>query len=186
MQITAGHLRGRKVPVPHVHGLRPTPAKVRQALFNILGDIEDWHVLDLFSGSGIMSLEAMSRHAESAMSIETNHHAIHHMGMLKQLFDLQGWRICAGTLPHALISCRDTSYDLVFADPPYNKGIAVCIPAWLDQQHIQCHHLVIEESSHAQLHWPDNWLVEQTRRYGDSSLYFLSRIREPNLLTEAQ
>ncbi len=70
MRITAGAMRGRVITVPNVPGLRPTPSKVRQALFNILGSVDGFRILDLFAGSGIMALEALSRGAASATSIE--------------------------------------------------------------------------------------------------------------------
>jgi len=76
MRITAGAMRGHVISVPNVPGLRPTPSKVRQALFNILGPVDGFRILDLFAGSGIMALEALSRGAASATSIEQDRRAV--------------------------------------------------------------------------------------------------------------
>lgn len=175
MRITAGTMRGRIVPVSSIDGLRPTPSKVRQALFNILGNIENWQVADLFSGSGIMAMEALSRGAQSAVSIEKHATLARDLKRLRQQFDLNQWEIISGQLPQTLASLQQRSFDLVFADPPYQQGFASLIPAWLDQQQIDCHQLVIEESSRIEPQWPEGWTHNQSRRYGDTTLHFLTK-----------
>ena len=173
MRVTAGKLRGRILNVPDLPGLRPTPSRVREALFNILGDIDGWKILDLFSGTGIMAIEALSRDAISASSIEQNGKACQLMKKSQEQFGLNSWEITKGTLPAALNRLQDSSFDLIFADPPYDQGIGETIPQWLDENRIRCHQLVIEESSHADPAWPADWTATQSRRYGDTTLHFL-------------
>ena len=175
MKVTAGHLRGRKVPVPNIEGLRPTPSKVRQALFNILGDIEGAQVLDLYAGSGVMALEALSRGAASAVSIERHAKAVRAMQQLQQTLAPNDWRILAISVEQGLKHLADRQFDLIFADPPYAQGLAEKLPLWLDEQHIGCDRLVIEESSKYQPHWPAGWQCNQSRSYGDTCLHFLGR-----------
>ncbi|HKI60209.1 MAG TPA: 16S rRNA (guanine(966)-N(2))-methyltransferase RsmD [Mariprofundaceae bacterium] len=174
MRITAGTHRGRVLHVPDLPGLRPTPSRVREALFNILGDIEGWRILDLFAGSGIMSIEALSRGAESASAIEQHHKACQLMRDYGKQLGLESWQIMKGSLPSALSRIGNSSYELIFADPPYHQGIAEKIPQWLDEHNIHCQQLVIEESSKATPHWPENWTTAQSRRYGDTTLHFLT------------
>ena len=67
VRIIGGDLRGRKIPFISADGLRPTPDSVRERLFNWLGqDLTGQHTLDPFAGSGVLSFEAISRHAQSA------------------------------------------------------------------------------------------------------------------------
>ncbi|NWF38904.1 16S rRNA (guanine(966)-N(2))-methyltransferase RsmD [Mariprofundus sp. NF] len=175
MRITAGSLRGRVLNVPDEPGLRPTPAKVRQALFNILGPIDDMRLLDLFSGSGVMALEAISRGA-SALSIEQNRRLTRDMEQIRQQWDLAaGWQIKTSLVEKGLPALAGQSFDLIFADPPYHKGFAEKLPQWLDRDDIGCGLLVIEESTRVNPTWPEGWQCEQSRRYGDSTLHFLSR-----------
>lgn len=73
VRIIAGRWRGRKLAVPHAHGLRPTGDRVRETLFNWLqADVAGAHCLDLFAGSGALGFEALSRYAGSVSFVETN------------------------------------------------------------------------------------------------------------------
>ena len=73
VRIIGGDLRGRKIPFISADGLRPTPDSVRERLFNWLGqDLTAQHTLDLFAGSGVLSFEAISRHAQSATLCDTH------------------------------------------------------------------------------------------------------------------
>ncbi len=176
MRITAGSMRSRIVPVANVAGLRPTPAKVRQALFNILGPVDDFDLLDLFSGSGIMALEALSRGARSAQSIERNHQAVKALKQTREHLKLEElWHIKQMSVEKGIKLLSGSSFDLIFADPPYAQGEAENVLKLLDMHDITCHQLVIEESSRYQPVWPEGWICSQSRPYGDSCLHFLLR-----------
>jgi len=171
-------LRGRKLNVPDVPGLRPTPAKVRQALFNILGDIAGFSVLDLFSGSGLMALEALSRGAKNVVSIEQSRKATEQMRRIREAWGLTGsWRIIPTGVERGLRAVEHEKFDLVFADPPYEQGYLEKVPVWLSDRHIQCGALVVEESGRVQPDWSQGCRSLQTRRYGDTCLHFLEVCR---------
>jgi len=173
VRITAGTLRGRRLASPVQADVRPTPSKVREALFNILGDITDWRVLDLFAGSGLMALEAISRGA-SAISIEQHAANCRTMRTLRNDWQLaERWQIIGGTLPGALAGLEGQAFDLVYADPPYAQGIAEQIPAWLDAHGIKAGKLVIEEAAGEHPAWPAGWTPGTPRRYGGTCLHFL-------------
>ena len=175
MRITAGELRGRVLTVADEPGLRPTPAKVRQALFNILGPIDEMRLLDLFSGSGVMALEAISRGA-TTISIEQNRKLTRAMEQIRQQWDLaEKWQIQSCPVEKGLMAQAGEQFDLIFADPPYQQGFSEQLPQWLDTHHIGCDLLVIEESARVTPSWPAGWQCRQSRRYGDSTLHFLSR-----------
>lgn len=177
MRITAGDLRGRVLKIPEIAGLRPTPSKVRQALFNILGPVEAYSMLDLFSGSGVMALEALSRGAASAISLEQNRQLTRRMQGICSDWGLEKqWQIRCATVEKGLAALNGERFDLIFADPPYQQGYCETIPQLLERFDIGCEQLVIEESARVEPHWPSGWQCEQSRRYGDSTLHFLSRL----------
>ena len=179
MRITAGEFRSRKVNVLDVKGLRPTSSKVREALFNIMGDIQSMHILDLFSGSGVMAIEALSRGAASVTSIEQHHKACRNLHAISEQFDVhERWHIKRDILPKALHHLRQKTFDWVFADPPYDCGMAEKIPLWLTQANIETTSLVIEESIRAKPKWPQDWQVS-SRKYGDTHLHFLHKDAQP-------
>ncbi|WP_232726466.1 16S rRNA (guanine(966)-N(2))-methyltransferase RsmD [Mariprofundus ferrinatatus] len=170
-------MRGRILKVPDITGLRPTPSKVRQAMFNILGPVEDMSVLDLFSGSGVMALEALSRGAANALSIEKNRSLTQRLSAIRMAWGLESqWQIKTASVEKGLAALAGNSFDLIFADPPYQQGFCENIPTWLDSFEIGCAQLIIEESSRMQPVWPTGWQCAQSRRYGDTTLHFLSRL----------
>jgi len=174
MRITAGRFRGRNLPVPKSPEVRPTPSMVRQALFNILGSIEGACVLDLFSGSGLMALEALSRGAVAATSVEKNKRIFKHLQDVRRDWEIRGeWQLLCGDVQGMLSRLAGRRFDLVFADPPYAQGISEHIPCWLDNSRISCAQLVIEESARIDPLWPPGWTQARSRRYGDTCLYFL-------------
>lgn len=175
MRITAGSLRGRRVRVPDLPGLRPTPAKVRQAIFNILGSVEGLAWLDLYAGSGIMALEALSRGAACAVSIERHPQAVRAMQAVNNELKPGNWRMIRASIEQGLARLSGQHFDLVFADPPYATGAAARIPAMLDAADISSTRLIIEESAREQPHWPPGWQCLQVRSYGDTALHFLRR-----------
>jgi len=181
MRITAGAMRGRVITVPNVPGLRPTPSKVRQAMFNILDPVDGFHMLDLYAGSGIMALEVLSRGAASAISIEQDRRAVKALQQSREKLGLsqQTWRITAASVERALSVLAGESFDLISADPPYARGFSEALPTLLTQHDIRCEQLVIEESSRIQPNWPDGWLCQQSRRYGDTCLHFLISAPKP-------
>jgi len=167
-------MRGRVIRVADVPGLRPTPSKVRQAMFNIIGSVEGFNVLDLFSGSGIMAVEAISRGAMQAFSIEQHRGTIRALQQARVMLKLEDiWRIESVSVEKGLKALAGSSYDLIFADPPYAKGYAELLPVLLAKHAIDCEQLVIEESARITPTWPAGWVCQQSRRYGDSCLHFL-------------
>ena len=163
-------MRGRTMHVPDIEGLRPTPSRVREALFNMLGNMDGLSVLDLFAGSGVMSLEAISRGATSVTSIESNRKACQAMRKIEQDWQVPHWHIQQGTLPNALPT--EQYFDVVFADPPYAKGVAEQVPSWLRKNNITYNQLVIEESSRAKLNWQEGDIPFKQRKYSETTLYF--------------
>jgi len=115
LRITAGALRGRRVPVP-AGDTRPTSERARQAFFNILaGRIDRARFLDLFAGSGIFAFEAVSRGAESATAVDRKAESI---ARIAKEWDVPV-TVIQGEVMATLRRLHDP-FDVVYADPPYD------------------------------------------------------------------
>ena len=127
VRVIGGKHRGRKLPVADAPGLRPTPDRVRETLFNWLGqNLSGWHCLDLFAGSGALGFEAVSRGAASVTLVEQAPRVAKSLQAAATLLGEPGLQVvCADALAY-LARPAATGLDLVFLDPPYGQG-------WLDR-----------------------------------------------------
>lgn len=117
LRITAGTLRGRRVAIPP-NDMRPTSERARQAYFNIVGErIAGAHFLDLFAGSGVFALEAVSRGAASAIAVERDRRAAAAIANLARAWNLPVTVVTDDAI--AAIPRLNDVFELVYADPPY-------------------------------------------------------------------
>lgn len=126
MKIVGGKFGGRKLSVPKNRDVRPTSDKIRGAVFNMLssrGALENSRVLDAFCGTGALGLEALSRGAMHVTFMDKAHISLdlakENAAMLKTD------DVCDFILKDSskIGKCPDKPYDLIFLDPPYNKGL---------------------------------------------------------------
>ena len=137
LRIIGGQWRGRKLSFPTIDGLRPTPDRVRETLFNWLAaEIPGARCLDLFAGSGALGLEALSRGASHVDLVDSNSLAVQQLQQNLQLLNTHqatAWLDSAeGYLDRLSIAglskAEQNSYDLVFLDPPFRMDLAeACI-----------------------------------------------------------
>ncbi len=127
VRVIGGRHRGRKLPVADAPGLRPTPDRVRETLFNWLGqNLAGWHCLDLFAGSGALGFEAVSRGAASVTLVEQAPRVAKSLQAAATLLNEPGVQVvCADALAYLARPAAEP-LDLVFLDPPYGQG-------WLDR-----------------------------------------------------
>lgn len=131
MRITGGDLKGRIIPTHFAQHVRPSTDRVRESLFNSLDHqkgIADTQILDLFSGSGIIALEFLSRQAKAVYSIDLDKKNIAHQRNIAKIWELSHWHIAIGTALNPLATLEKNKllaeepqiqFDLIFADPPY-------------------------------------------------------------------
>jgi 16S rRNA (guanine(966)-N(2))-methyltransferase RsmD len=130
MRITGGTLKGQILKGGFAAHVRPTTDFVREALMNYLThryEISGATVLDLFSGSGIMSVEFLSRGAASVVSIDKDTKNIRYQQAISKEKSLNGWEITKGDVFKTLGEDAIT-YDIIFADPPYDLPNLVQLP----------------------------------------------------------
>ncbi len=123
LRVSGGSLRGRKLRVDPKVGVRPTSERARQAYFNIVADrIPGARFLDLYAGSGVFSFEAISRGAAGALAIDLSRKGVAMIEHSAQEWDVPV-RATPLRLPAGLTRLdRETPFDLVYADPPYNAA----------------------------------------------------------------
>jgi len=121
MRVVAGEYRGRRLIAPKGTATRPTADRVREALFNILGDVSGAVVLDLYAGSGALGIEALSRGAAAATFVDRDERALAAVRSNLEAFGAVA-RVVRSDAIAFLRRDQGAMYDLVFADPPYDSA----------------------------------------------------------------
>ena len=130
MRIVGGKLRSRRLRVPARPGLRPTPDRVRETLFNWLGQaLPGLACLDLFAGSGALGFEAASRGAARVVMVERDRVALAALEKTRAELGVAEVEIVAGDADAYLARTRER-FDVVFLDPPFRQN---AVPPLLDR-----------------------------------------------------
>jgi 16S rRNA (guanine966-N2)-methyltransferase len=189
MRITGGRAARRRLKVPKGLDLRPTPDLVKQAVFNSLGvRVADARVLELFAGTGALSLECLSRGAVSAVCVEKS---AHHASVLRENFQTSGFeanalqvRVQDVFVAIAQLDQENRRFELILADPPYgekNVGRRSTsfaqellddprLPSLLNPGGL----LILGHSKRDTLTVPQAWQDQKLLKHGDSLMRFLS------------
>jgi len=177
LRIVGGALRGRKWTFPDTPGLRPTPDRVRETLFNWLAPhIAGMHVLDVFAGSGALAFEALSRGAASAVLLEKDRAAAAQLRATAGRFGLAAARIETGDALAYLRSQSAAAWELVFLDPPFAAGLLQPALAVIDERGLLapggfCY---LEQPAGQELPLlPAGWGVHRSGRAGDVGYHLL-------------
>ena len=183
MRIITGKARGLHLNVPKNYDVRPTADRVKESLFNIIGSkIVDAAVLDLFAGSGNLGLESWSRGAQLVQFVDNSR-----VSLRLTESNIQKCRAEAEckVLKHDAEAAVDLLYkqgqrfDLVFVDPPYNKGWVQKILVKLEKNPILAESgwLVAEHSMHDDIAIAvsDGYEIFRRQQYGETVLTFIRR-----------
>lgn len=124
LRIIGGEWKRRVLPFADVDGLRPTPDRVRETLFNwLMWDVQNTDVLDLCAGSGALGFEALSRGASHVTMIEPNALQAQILKENLKLLKAENCKILVSTAQQVLHSQSKDRFDLVFLDPPYRLNL---------------------------------------------------------------
>lgn len=186
MRVIAGISRGRRLALFEGRDVRPTPDRVREALFSILqsklGSFTNLRVLDLFAGSGALAIEALSRGATSACLVDkarASEKIIHENLNHCKLSDKA--TIIIRDAKQALQEFSSSSFDLVFLDPPYGHGLVEHALVEIDKQGILNEDGIICAETGADEMLPESVgqlrRIDQ-RRYGTIMINFYSNLEE--------
>jgi len=126
VRIITGRFKGRQLDTLPGLNVRPTMDRVREALFSILGDsVQDARVLDLFSGTGALGLEALSRGAFEVVFIEKSRTAVKLLQQNVEMLGVTECKVFGAPVEKVLprLAAAGEKYELVFLDPPYRRGL---------------------------------------------------------------
>jgi 16S rRNA (guanine(966)-N(2))-methyltransferase RsmD len=178
MKITGGEAKGRNIVLPPGKDVRPTASKMRQALFNIIARrVEGSSFLDVFAGSGLMGMEALSRGASSLVQIEQNKQMAQ---AIQKSAELLGYRseVLSLDFRQAFKLLSGRKFDIIFADPPYKTNFAQSVlhgvnhQALLEPDGI----LIIEHLFQTEFDLTEYELeFVERRKYGQSAFSFWCR-----------
>lgn len=181
MRIIAGRFKGTALATPRSDATRPTSDRLRETIFNILAhgvgvDLDGVRVLDLFAGTGALGFEAVSRGARHVTFVEE---AVEPRGLIRRNMETMGLNGLAKILRRDATKLGPAGtiepFDLVFADPPYDKGLGELALAsareggWLAAGAI----CVLEERANAAIAIPQGFDLIDQRSAGDSQVLFL-------------
>jgi len=177
LRIIGGSWRGRKLAFASIPGLRPTPDRVRETLFNWLADvIRGARCLDLFAGSGALGIEAASRGAALCVLVEQDRQAVRVLREQVSRIGAQQVQVVEADAQNWLSTASQT-FDIVFLDPPFHAGLLQgCMRllesgGWLAPEAW----IYLEAEHAAQLELPDNWELYRVKRAGQVSYRLVRR-----------
>ena len=175
MKLSGGSRARQTVAAPKGRRTRPTAAKVREAMFAVLGKrVHGARVLDLFAGSGALGLEAMSRGAASVVFVDNDAGAAFTIrrNALALIEDDDRWRIMPMHAARALRTLRGT-FDVVLVDPPYDRGASEELAVLMQRGLLAADGIVVvEHRSKEAVPLPQSMKLIKTSKYGDTSLTF--------------
>jgi 16S rRNA (guanine(966)-N(2))-methyltransferase RsmD len=177
VRIVGGKYRGKKITVSSAFDSRPTTDFAREALFNILNnyfDFERIKMLDLFSGTGSISLEMASRGCHEIDLVDINSKAIQFIGKLADDMSIRGIHAVRMDVFRFIPVCRK-KYDIIFADPPYDHPKLREIP-----ELILSHQLLVDDGwfilEHGREHsFRDHLKLFDERNYGSVHFSFFKQ-----------
>jgi 16S rRNA (guanine966-N2)-methyltransferase len=124
VRIIGGQWKRTRLPVADKPDLRPTPDRVRETLFNWLGqDLTGWRCLDAFAGTGVLGFEAASRGAAQVVLLERDRSLAQGLEHLRSRLGADGVRVHNADALRWMADCAGAACDLVFLDPPFDAGL---------------------------------------------------------------
>ena len=159
VRIIGGQWKRTRLKVLDKPGLRPTPDRVRETLFNWLGqDLSGWRCLDAFAGTGALGLEAASRGAADVLLVEQDAALLAQLQATRAQLKADGVRVQRGDGLAALAQAPGQSLDLVFLDPPFDGGFF--------EKAISAAQRVVKDSGFVYLEAPNLWTADALQPLG--------------------
>lgn len=179
IRIIGGEWRGRKLKVPTIQNLRPTPDRVRETLFNWLaGVLPGAHCLDAFAGSGALGFEALSRGAAHVVMVDQSPAAIALLQEELLTFKAKNAEVYRANVPQQLKK-PDKLFDVVFLDPPYQEDILLSCCFYLEENGYLAEEAYIYLEAKMTLDeklLPPHWQVIKSKKTGQVAYHLVHRL----------
>lgn len=171
MRISGGEFKGHIISRPSSETTRPITSRAKEAIFDILGDVSDLSVLDLYSGSGALGIEAISRGADSVVAVEREPQVAE---MIKNNYEKLGVseKLQLHVKPVSIWCMHNKDkFDLIFVDPPFDEldaNVLAKLPDLMNENS------TVEVRLDRRLEIPEipGLELKKTRRYGSSRVAF--------------
>jgi 16S rRNA (guanine(966)-N(2))-methyltransferase RsmD len=175
VRIIGGQWKRSKLPVADKPGLRPTPDRVRETLFNWLGqDLSGWRCLDAFAGSGALGFEAASRGAAEVLLLEQDAEAVARLRAAQQRLQAGTLRVERADALAWMARAPAGNFDLVLLDPPFDSDLmARALP--LAARLAAADGLIYSEQRQPLTALPDGWVLHRQGRAGAVHFHLLRR-----------
>lgn len=180
-RVISGVAGGRRLAAPPGRTTRPTSDRAREGLFatvgSLLGSLDGLRVLDLYAGSGAVGLEAASRGAAHVLLVESVPSAVRAIRRNAREIALPAVEVSTERVERLLARQPEETYDLVFADPPYALAdsavedmlVALLANGWLAPDAL----VAVERARRGgALSWPEGYVPDRARTYGDATLWY--------------
>ncbi|KTD14470.1 16S rRNA (guanine(966)-N(2))-methyltransferase RsmD [Legionella israelensis] len=180
VRIIGGQFRGKKLVFPDIEGLRPTPDRVRETVFNwLMQRIKNAHCLDAFAGSGALGLEAYSRGAAKVTLIEQSTTAYQYLHKTLMEFNSSRLKLLRMDTRHFLRNTKE-QFDIVFLDPPFESQLLEeCLDILSTTSVLSSHGLVYIESSRILNLDEDKWQGLRAKRAGQVFYGLYEKVHKP-------
>lgn len=174
VRIVGGTWRSRLITFPDVVGLRPTPDRVRETVFNWLGQIMDGkRCLDLFAGSGALGFEALSRGARQVVMVERDSKVAHVLKENAAILKAENFELIV-TDALKFLEQETRRFDVIFVDPPYQQNLLPLVLPRLPP-HLTEDGLVYTEAD-TPLEFTEDWKVWRQGKAGTVHYYLLKKV----------
>ena len=180
LRIIAGLWRGRRWRFLAAEGVRPTPDRVRETLFNWLAPrIVGARCLDLYAGSGALGLEALSRGAGHVTFVEKQRPVAEALQAQLALWKAGNYELQIADAGRWLAQAAGPPFDIVFLDPPFDAGLTTTVLATLQARHLLAPGgwVYLEQPADAPL--PDDWVLHRSGRAGAVGYHLMHEAQRP-------
>jgi 16S rRNA (guanine966-N2)-methyltransferase len=181
IRIIGGEWRSRQISFYDAPGLRPTPSRVRETLFNWLQyDIPGSRCLDLFAGSGALGFEAASRGAKTVVQVEQDANACRTLHENAIKLNAKQINLVQSDVFRFLADCNPETFDIVFLDPPFSFNFVVQTCQWLeDKGWLNQRALIYVEAESGKRiieNMPENWHLLKSKIAGEVAYHLFERV----------